>query len=114
MPIFDIDLTKADVVDDGDYVATIKSVTPKASKDGESTNFNWLLTIPSLNGRTIFHSTNSKLPNMIKSVMDAAKAVYEKTGFDPTVAVGAQVNIRVTTREDEYGIKNVIAKIWAV
>lgn len=114
MPRFEIDLTTADIIPDADYVAIIKSITAKPSKDGESTNFNWMLAIPALNGRTLFHNTNSKIPSMIKAMMDAAKVSYDKTGFDPNGAVDKQINIRVRIKEDDYGIQNVVTKVWAV
>jgi len=114
MPKLEIDLTKADdVIADGDYVVTIKSVEPKTSKDGQSTNFNWLLALTT--GRTLFHNTNSKIPSRIKAMMDAAKSAYDETGFDPQIAVGAQINVRIGTKETpEYGIQNVVNKVWAV
>ncbi len=114
-PVFNIDLTKADVVPEGDYVATIKSVTAKESKAGDSTNFNWMLALPSLNGRTLFHLTNSKIPSRIKEMMDAAKVAYTEVGFDPDQAVGAQINIKVGMKDDPvYGLQNTVIKAWAV
>jgi len=71
--------------------------------------------LPTAGNRVIFHVTSFKTPFAIKAVMDAAKAPYEKTGFDPSVAIGAQVNLHIAIKDDPtYGIKNIITKIWAV
>lgn len=117
MPTFDIDLTIADVVPDADYVAVIKKGEVKDSKDGTSKYINWQLAISGagVTNRTLFHITSFKAPGMIKAMMDAAKAPYDKTGFDPDLAIGKQINIRVGTKDDPvYGLGNVITRVWAV
>ena len=115
MPKFDIDLTTADVIADGDYLAIIKKVEVKDAKDGLSKYASWQLALPDNGNRMLFHITSFKAPSMIKTIMDAAKAPYDKTGFDPDVAVGQQIYIRVGTKDDPtYGLQNVITKAWAV
>lgn len=116
MPKFEIDLTAADVVPDGDYVAVIKKAEVKTSSKPDGGQYiNWQLALPGANNRSLFHITSFKAPSMVKAVMDAAKVPYDKTGFDPDQAVNAQINVRVTTKEDpQYGIQNVVTKVWAV
>lgn len=117
MAIFDIDLTTADLMPDGDYVATISKVEPKISGDQSknpgSVYLSWMLKLTT--GKVMFHNTPMSFPSMVKSMMDASKTPYTPNGFDPDLAVGKQVNIRVGTKDDPtYGLQNNIVKVWAV
>lgn len=115
MPKFDIDLTTADVIADGDYVAIIKRAEVRDNKEGTSQYVSWLLQIPTAGNRTIFHATSFSVPRMVKAMMDASKTPYDTSGFDPDGAIGKQINIRVGQKDDPtYGIQNVVVKVWAV
>jgi hypothetical protein len=115
MPKFDIDLTTADVIPDGDYVAIIKKAETRDTKDGANKYISWLLQLPGAGNRTIFHSTSHTVPRMIKAMMDASKTPYDTSGFDPDGAIEKQINIRVGQKDDPvYGLQNVVVKVWAV
>jgi hypothetical protein len=118
MPTYDIDLTTADVLPDGNYVVTIKKAEVKPTKDGASQIVSWQLQVnqpEQFAGRMMFEITSFKVPFRIKQFMDAAKAPYDKTGFDPELTVGKQINVEVGIEDDpNYGARNRVNKAWAI
>ena len=106
-----LDLTKADVIPDGTYVATVLKGELKDAKDGSSQYINWLIHIPE-HTFNIFHMTSFKAPRMIKAMLDACGVAYDASGFNFTECIGKQIQVTVATKDDpQYGLQNVITKV---
>lgn len=106
-----LDLTKADVIPDGTYVATVIQAELKGTKDGTSQYINWLLHIPE-HTFNIFYITSFKAPRMVKAMLDACGIPYDTEGFKYIDCMGKQIQVTVGTKDDpEYGLQNRITKV---
>ncbi len=112
MPVYDLDLTVADVVPEGDYLAQITKQEEKKGKESGTPYLNWTFKLV-VEGKNIFHITSFKAPFAIKAIMDAADVPYTKQGFDPEAAVGKQVMVHLVVEDSaDFGMQNRITKIW--
>lgn len=126
MPKIGVDLTAVGLLPDGVYTGVVQTLAyqikigDKWNKEGtqvvdfdafssvapERRRLHYTISIPGKgNIFSDYYMMESAL-GFIQAFMKACGVAYDKDGFDPEEAQGKQVQVEVTTKEDEYGVKN--------
>lgn len=112
MSFVDIDLTKADVIPVGSYVATITKAEIKQPKDSSKSPYiNWQFFVPEA-GMSVFHITSLKASFAVKKVVEAAGVEFSASGFELDECIGKQIQVDISIEEDpNYGTRNTVSKV---